>query len=127
MCIIIVCTATIRQLAGLLSYYGPDSFQEVIRLFGVREELFDVLGGVCGLILFAAVTQEGRKAMYRMITNGVMAVAIVIGILMLIVPKKMGKKALTETKKGILTVRIYGAAIAVFGLIALILLTRIEF
>lgn len=111
----------------MLSYYGPDSFQEVIRLFGGREELFDVWGGVCGLILFAAVTQEGRKAMYRMITNGVMAVAIVIGILMLIVPKKMGKKALTETKKGILTVRIYGAAIAVFGLIALILLTRIEF
>ena len=96
------------------------------RLFGGREELFDVLGGVCGLILFAAVTQEGRKAMYRMITNGVMAVAIVIGILMLIVPKKMGKKALTETK-GILTVRIYGAAIAVFGLIALILLQKIEF
>ena len=75
----------------------------------------------------SAVTQEGRKTMYRMITNGVMAVAIVIGILMLIAPKKMGKKALTETKKGILTVRIYGAAIAVFGLIALILLTRIEF
>ncbi len=65
--------------------------------------------------------------MYRLIINGVMAVAIVMGILMIIAPKKMGKKSLTETKKGILTVRIYGGALAVFGLIALILLTRIEF
>ncbi len=65
--------------------------------------------------------------MYRLITNGVMVVVIVMGILMIIAPKKMGKKSLTETKKGILTVRIYGGALAVFGLIALILLQRIEF
>ena len=64
--------------------------------------------------------------MYRLIINGVMVV-IVMGILMIIAPKKMGKKSLTETKKGILTVRIYGGALAVFGLIALILLQRIEF
>lgn len=65
--------------------------------------------------------------MYRLITNGVMVVVIVMGILMIIAPKKMGKKSLTETKKGILTVRIYGGALAVFGLITLILLQRIEF
>ncbi len=65
--------------------------------------------------------------MYRLIINGVMVVVIVMGILMIIAPKKMGKKSLTETKKGILTVRIYGGALAVFGLIALILLQRIEF
>ncbi len=65
--------------------------------------------------------------MYRLITNGVMVVTVVIGILMIIAPKKMGKKSLTETKKGILTIRIYGGALAVLGLIALILLQRIEF
>lgn len=65
--------------------------------------------------------------MYRLITNGVMVVTMVIGILMIIAPKKMGKKSLTETKKGILTIRIYGGALAVLGLIALILLQRIEF
>ncbi len=65
--------------------------------------------------------------MYRLITNGVMVVTVVIGILMIIAPKKMGKKSLTETKKGILTIRIYGGALAVLGLIALILLQRVEF
>lgn len=65
--------------------------------------------------------------MYRLITNGVMVVTAVIGILMIIAPKKMGKKSLTETKKGILTIRIYGGALAVLGLIALILLQRVEF
>lgn len=65
--------------------------------------------------------------MYRLITNGVMVVTMVIGILMIIAPKKMGKKSLTETKKGILTIRIYGGALAVLGLIALILLQRVEF
>ncbi len=64
--------------------------------------------------------------MYRLITNGVMVVTVVIGILMIIAPKKMGKKSLTETKKGILTIRIYGGALAVLGLIALILLQRVE-
>lgn len=65
--------------------------------------------------------------MYRLIANGVMVVTMVIGILMIIAPKKMGKKSLTETKKGILTIRIYGGALAVLGLIALILLQRVEF
>lgn len=58
--------------------------------------------------------------MYGLVTKGCIAVAMVVGIVMLIAPKKVGKKSLTETKKGTMVVRIFGALIIVCGLIGLL-------
>lgn len=43
--------------------------------------------------------------------------AAIVGIVMIVAPKSVGKKSLTETEKGVMTVRIMGVFIVIMGLI----------
>ena len=65
--------------------------------------------------------------MYELLIKGSMILIMVIGIVMVAAPKAVGKKSLTETKKGVLTVRIIGAVFAVMGLLGFLLLGSISF
>lgn len=58
--------------------------------------------------------------MYGLVAKGCMVVAMIVGLIMLIAPKKVGKKSLTETPKGTRIVRIYGALLIAVGIIGLI-------
>lgn len=60
--------------------------------------------------------------MYELLEKGSMAVIMVIGVIMVIAPKKVGKKSLTETKKGVLLVRFLGVLLACGALFGLLLL-----
>lgn len=65
--------------------------------------------------------------MYEMLIKGSMVAIMAVGALMIIAPKTVGKKSLTETKKGVMTVRIVGAFFAALGLIGFLLLGTISF
>lgn len=65
--------------------------------------------------------------MYEMLIKGSMAVIMIVGVVMMAAPKAVGKKSLTETKKGVLTVRIFGAVFVVMGLLVFFLLRSISF
>lgn len=63
--------------------------------------------------------------MYELLEKASMASIMIIGIIMVIAPKKVGKKSLTETKKGVLIVRILGVLLAVSALFGLLLLSGV--
>ncbi len=42
--------------------------------------------------------------------------AAIVGIVMIAAPKSVGKKSLTETKKGVMTVRLVGVLFVILGL-----------
>lgn len=63
--------------------------------------------------------------MYESVMDITMVVIMLVGIVMVAVPKKVAKKSLTETKKGVRTVRLFGAALAVGGLFGLLLLAGV--
>lgn len=65
--------------------------------------------------------------MYEMLIKGSMVFIMAIGAVMIIAPKTVGKKSLTETKKGVLIVRIVGAVFAILGLLGFLLLGTISF
>lgn len=65
--------------------------------------------------------------MYEILIKGSMVAIIAIGAVMVAAPKAVGKKSLTETKKGVLIVRIVGAAFAILGLLGFLLLGTISF
>lgn len=63
--------------------------------------------------------------MYELLQDISMVVIILVGVVMVIAPKKVAKKSLTETKKGVLTVRVVGVVLAAGGLFGLLLLTGV--
>ncbi len=63
--------------------------------------------------------------MYELIMDISMVVIMLLGIAAIAMPEKVGKKSLTETKKGVLIVRLFGAVLAVGGLFGLLLLTGV--
>lgn len=65
--------------------------------------------------------------MYEMLIKGSMVAIMAVGAVMIIAPKTVGKKSLTETKKGVMTVRIVGAVFAILGLLGFLLLGTISF
>lgn len=57
--------------------------------------------------------------MYELVMKGVMIVPIILGVLIIIAPKAMGAKPLKETQKGRMIIRLFGAGLAVVGLLGL--------
>lgn len=83
---------------------------------------YPVMGILGILVMMSCILIKSHK----LLIQGSIAGIIIIGVVMVIMPKAAGKKSLTETKKGVLTVRIAGAALAVAGLLALLLLSNME-
>lgn len=59
--------------------------------------------------------------MYELVENGLMIVMFILGIVMVIAPKLVVKKSMTENKKSLLTSRIIGAVIAIGSAIVLLI------
>ncbi len=60
--------------------------------------------------------------MYELVQKIAMVIILLIGILTIIMPKKVAKKSMTETKKGLFMVRILGVLLVGGGLLGLLLL-----
>lgn len=63
--------------------------------------------------------------MYELVQKIAMAVILLVGILMIVMPKKVAKKSMTETRKGLFTVRILGILLAGGGILGLLLLCEV--
>lgn len=58
--------------------------------------------------------------MYDLLMKGCMIAIIIVGLLMVIAPQKMGKQPLRDTQKGRMIIRLTGAGFAVLGLVGLL-------
>lgn len=76
-------------------------------------------------VLNSVRLKKRRMNMYELVQKIAMAVILLVGILMIVMPKKVAKKSMTETRKGLFTVRILGILLAGGGILGLLLLCEV--